>query len=76
MMKPLLFAAAIAGSLAFTPATIEPHPRIHAAIAALVDARAELKGAAHDFGGHKAAAMRAVDVALKQLRLADAYDNK
>jgi len=76
MTKMLLLAGALVGTLAFTPATLEPHPKIHAAIAALVDARAELNAAAHDFGGHKAAAIRAVDNALRQLRLADAYDNK
>jgi hypothetical protein len=73
-MRSLLLAVGIAGSLAFTPATIEPHPHIRGAIAELVEARKELQTAAHDFGGHRVAAVRAVDAAIKQLRLAQQYD--
>jgi hypothetical protein len=46
------------------------HPRLAAAITALRDARAYLAEAPHDFGGHKAAAMRATDEAIKQLNFA------
>jgi len=49
------------------------HPRIAAAIAAIKDARAYLAAAPHDFGGHKAAAMRSCDDAVRQLNLALAY---
>jgi hypothetical protein len=49
------------------------HPRIAAAIASLKDVRAYLEAAPHDFGGHKAAAMRATDEAIRQLNLALAY---
>jgi len=49
------------------------HPRIAAAITALRDARAYLAEAPHDFGGHKAAAIRASDEAIRQLNLALAY---
>jgi len=49
------------------------HPRLAAAIAALADARAYLAEAPHDFGGHKVAAMRACDNAIRQLNLALAY---
>ena len=73
-MKALLLAAGIAGSLAFTPATIEPHPHIRSALVELQAARNELKTAAHDFGGHRVEAMRAVDAAIKQLRIAQQYD--
>jgi hypothetical protein len=73
-MRSLLLAAGIVGSLAFTPATIEPHPHIRAAVGELVEAKKELQTAAHDFGGHRAAAVRAVDAAIKQLRLAQQYD--
>jgi hypothetical protein len=73
-MKALLFAAAIGGSLAFTPATIEPHPHIRGALVELGAARKELQTAAHDFGGHRAEAIRAIDAAMKQLRLAQQYD--
>lgn len=75
-MKALLLAAGIAGSLAFTPATMEPHPHIRSALVELTAVRNELKTAAHDFGGHRVEAMRAVDAAIKQLRLAQQYDNK
>jgi hypothetical protein len=73
-MKALLLVAGIAGSLAFTPATIEPHPHLRSALVELTAARNELKSAAHDFGGHRVEAMRAVDAAIKQLRLAQQYD--
>ena len=49
------------------------HPRIAKAIEALEDARAYMREAAHDFGGHRVEAMRATDEAIKQLRLALAY---
>ncbi len=49
------------------------HPRIAAAIAALRDARAYLAEAPHDFGGHKAEAIRATDEAIRQLNFALAY---
>jgi len=49
------------------------HPRIAAAIAALKDARAYMAEAPHDFGGHKAAAIRASDEAIRQLNFALAY---
>ena len=49
------------------------HPRIAKAIAALKDARAYLEAAPHDFGGHKAEAIRASDEAIRQLNLALAY---
>jgi hypothetical protein len=49
------------------------HPRIAAAITALKDARAYMSEAPHDFGGHKVAAIRACDDAIRQLNLALAY---
>jgi len=49
------------------------HPRIAAAIAAIKDARAYMQEAPHDFGGHKAAAIRASDDAIRQLNPALAY---
>jgi hypothetical protein len=52
----------------------EPHPQIMAAIRALEAAKIHLKSAAHDFGGHRVKAIRAVDAALVQLRLALQYD--
>jgi hypothetical protein len=52
------------------------HPRLATAIASLRDARAYLVAAPHDFGGHKADAIRACDDAIKQLNLALAYRAK
>jgi hypothetical protein len=49
------------------------HPRIAAAIEALRDARAYMAAAPHDFGGHKDAAIRACDNAIRQLQFALAY---
>lgn len=54
----------------------EAHPRIHAAIKELQEAKAELQAAPHDFGGHRADAVMAVDKAIEQLRLALQYDKK
>jgi hypothetical protein len=54
----------------------EQHPRIHAAIKELQAAKAELQKAPHDFGGHRADAVQAVDKAIEQLRLALQYDKK
>ena len=34
----------------------------------------ELQTAAHDFGGHRVEAIRAIDVAMKHLRLAQQFD--
>ena len=49
------------------------HPRIHAAIDSLREARDELFHAPHDFGGHKSAAISAIDGAIEQLRICLQY---
>jgi hypothetical protein len=49
------------------------HPRLVRAIESLRDARAYLAEAPHDFGGHKADAIRATDEAIRQLNFALAY---
>ncbi len=49
------------------------HPRLERAIEALKDARAYLQEAPHDFGGHKAAAIKATDDAIRQINLALQY---
>jgi hypothetical protein len=51
------------------------HPAIRIAIGALERAKADLKGAAHDFGGHRVDAIAACDAAIAQLRLALQYAN-
>ena len=55
-------------------AAVEPHPEINAAIRSLVRAKLHLQRAAHDFGGHRVAAIGAIDAALVQLKLALQYD--
>jgi len=54
----------------------ERHPSIRGAINALEKAKVDLEHAAHDFGGHRAEALKAVDYAIKQLRQALEYDKK
>ncbi|HEV2751306.1 MAG TPA: hypothetical protein VGV12_12365 [Gemmatimonadales bacterium] len=54
----------------------EPHPEINAAIRSLERAKLHLREAAHDFGGHRVEAIRAIDGALVQLKLALEYDKK
>jgi hypothetical protein len=61
-----------AASAFLVPVPVNPqeaHPRIHAAINALSAAAAELKAAPHDFNGHRADALKAIDKALTQLNL-------
>jgi hypothetical protein len=48
----------------------EKYPHIRAALRELDGAKMELRNAAHDFGGHRAAALQAVEEAQKQLNLA------
>jgi hypothetical protein len=48
----------------------QQHPRIVKAIDAIQDARAYLQQAPWDFGGHKEAAIKACDEAVRQLRAA------
>ena len=49
------------------------HPRIVAAINELRGAIKYMEAAPHDFGGHKAAAIRSSHAAIEQLNLALAY---
>ncbi|HEY2376328.1 MAG TPA: hypothetical protein VGH98_10180 [Gemmatimonadaceae bacterium] len=55
---------------------VEEHPRIRSAIKELQAAKVELQKAPHDFGGHRADAVVAVDKAIEQLRLALQYDKR
>jgi hypothetical protein len=66
----------IGGSALFAQNERAMHPRIATAIAALKDARAYMQMAPHDFGGHKAEAIRATDEAIRQLNFALAYREK
>jgi hypothetical protein len=53
----------------------EPHPEIRESIAALRRARDHMQHAAHDFGGHKAEAIKATDEAIRQLEICLKFDN-
>jgi hypothetical protein len=66
----------IGGSALFGQNERAMHPRIAAAIAALRDARSYMQMAPHDFGGHRAEAVRATDEAIRQLNFALAYREK
>ena len=59
---------------AAVPAPPQRHPEIHDAIAALRNARSHLEHARHDFGGHKADAIGAIDNAIHQLEICLKYD--
>ena len=61
------------GAMLFGQRDREFHPRLVRAIEALRDARAYMAEAPHDFGGHKEAAIKACDDALRQLNFALAY---
>ncbi|HKV06366.1 MAG TPA: hypothetical protein VJO53_14820 [Candidatus Acidoferrales bacterium] len=52
----------------------EPHPEIRQAIASLRRAKDHLNHAAHDFGGHRVDAIRAIDAAIEQLQTCLQYD--
>src|SRR5690348_10361044 len=54
----------------------EAHPEIRKAITALERAKYDMQHAAHDFGGHRVAAIAACDNAIAQLRLALQYDKR
>jgi hypothetical protein len=55
-------------------ATPEPHPEIREAIESLRRARNHLDHAAHDFGGHRVEAIKAIDESLHQLQDCLKYD--
>jgi hypothetical protein len=80
-MRKIAFAFGVACLLAMPIAAhaqtmhgeMEHHPRIAKAIHELEDAIAYLEAAPHDFGGHKADAIRDSRAAIEQLRKALAY---
>jgi hypothetical protein len=60
---------------AAAPAALpEPHPEIREAIASLRRAKEHLQHAAHDFGGHRVEAIKAIDESLHQLQDCLKYD--
>jgi hypothetical protein len=68
--------AMLAMMLVMSPVSIaEPrHPQIRAALESLRNAREHLEHAAHDFGGHRADAIRSIDEAIHQLEICMKYD--
>jgi hypothetical protein len=62
-----------ASALAGVAQAGEGHPRILTAIGGLKDARAYLKAAPHNFGGHRAKAIEKIDEALEQLQVCLKY---
>jgi len=71
MNRSLFLSAAFVGltllGLSASRAAAEEHPRLHAALYELRHARTELKEARHDFGGHRAKALEALDYAIEQI---------
>jgi hypothetical protein len=66
---------AAAAQPAATPAALpEPHPEIREAIESLRRAKEHLEHAAHDFGGHRVEAIKAIDESLRQLNDCLKYD--
>ena len=66
--------AAVPQPAAAPAALPEPHPEIREAIGALRNAKAHLEHAAHDFGGHRVEAIKAIDESLRQLQDCLKYD--
>jgi hypothetical protein len=65
---------AIALPAAAAATAAEQHPEIHDALAALRSAKGHLEHAAHDFGGHRAEALKATEEAIHQLEICLKYD--
>jgi len=78
MMTALFFAltlpTAVSNVVAAPAPAPPPHPEIRAAINAIDRARTHLNEAAHDFGGHRVDAIKALDEAQKQLNICLQYD--
>ena len=77
-MKKRIMSLAVMFTLLFALSPASPaqgrHPQIREAIRALENAKKHLEEAAHDFGGHKAEAIRATDEAIHQLQICMQYD--
>ena len=63
-------------AVAAAPPPAEHHPEIREAIEALQNARQHLAHGAHDFGGHRANALRLTDQAIQECREALRYDRR
>ncbi len=56
------------------PDSAERHPHMRAALRQLRAARKQLSESAHDYGGHRVAALGQVDQAINEIEQAFAYD--
>jgi hypothetical protein len=72
----LSYSAVVSPPAAQADEKTERHPHIRKALVELKEARKELKEADHDFSGHRVEAIKAIDVAIKQLDKALEYDRK
>ena len=54
----------------------EAHPQLRKAMASLERAKKDLEKASSDYGGHKAESIKAIDEAIKHLKLAEESDKK
>ncbi|MGH9351863.1 MAG: hypothetical protein ACRD2G_06860 [Terriglobia bacterium] len=68
--QPAAAAAMPTASPAAAAMPAEPHPEIREALEALQNARNLLSHGAHDFGGHRAAALNLTNQAIEQCRAA------
>ena len=55
---------------------VQDHSAIQAAISSLEKAKAEMRAASQDYGGHRPDAIAACDAAITQLKLALEYANQ
>jgi hypothetical protein len=74
--QPAAAAPVVAAPETVKPAHHEHHADLHKAMRKLRGAKDDLQKAAHDFGGHKAKAIAAIDEALSELKAAMEYDKK
>jgi hypothetical protein len=56
------------------PVPPEKHPQIREALESLRNSKEHLEHAAHDFGGHRVEAIKAIDEAIRQLEICLKYD--
>lgn len=74
MISGLAMVAIAFGVAQLAGSALGGHHEIKEAIESLRSARGHLDQAGHDFGGHREAAMRAIDNAIEQLELARKFD--
>src|ERR1700752_889765 len=67
-------APAAAARPAPAPVPPEKHPQIREALESLRNSKEHLEHAAHDFGGHRVEASKAIDEAIRQLEICLKYD--